>query len=94
MRPCDQKATMTKAINRYLRTRFSIAKVCGNLISGKYDWLYEITLTPGSDMLVSSFKTNAENQPWHSDRLSIPRLSDFIVRNAGYTGFMAGLSKL
>ena len=94
MRPRDQKTAMTKAVNRHLRTRFTISKVYGNLVSGKYDWLYEITLTPGSEMLLSSFKTNAEGQPWHADRLSVSRLSDFIVRNNGYSQFMAELSKL
>jgi len=94
MRPRDQKAILTKAINRHLRTCFSIDKIRGNLVSGSYNWLYEITLTPGSDMLVSSFRTNEEGQPWHSDRLSVSRLSDFIVRNNGYDGFIEAIAKL
>jgi len=94
VRPCDQKATLTKAIYRYLRTRFSVSKIQGSLTTGSHVFQYEVTLTPGSDMLVSSFKTADSSMGGHSDRLSVPRLSDFIVRNNGYEQFMSGISQL
>jgi len=87
MRPRDEKAVITKAINRFLNNSNLLKKITSEYSSGES---YSVIVTPGSDRLLL---TSFTKQGTFVNRASIPRFSDYVVRNKGYADFMSKFKK-
>jgi hypothetical protein len=77
-----QKASLTKIVNRYLKTTYQVLKLSGKMNSGNKKVVWSVIITPGTHILILSFSTEVITD--YSDRVSVSRFSDFIVRNGGY----------
>jgi hypothetical protein len=83
MRVQDQKTLLTKAINKYLRTSYTVLKLgCSFIAADKTTTEYTVILTPGSPILIAHFETSLLGK--YRDRISVSRFSDFVVRNNGF----------
>ena len=87
MRPRDQKTVITKAIRRYIVKETLVKKI--TLMVAEGDAECSVIVTPNSNMLVLSIKSKTGKV--YSDRVSIPRFSDYIVKMNAFSVFMAGL---
>lgn len=77
MRSRDQKAVVTKAIRRYTREGTLVKKIAVQE--------YTVIITPNSNMLILTVKNSSGI---YSDRVSIPRFSDYIVKLGTFSPFM------
>ena len=87
----DQKAVITKALNRYVKYSYSPLKLSGVVFDGTADVTYSVIITPESPIAIVSFMKNEE---LIHDRLSFTRLSDYIVRNEGFDSFQEQIPKV
>jgi hypothetical protein len=87
LRPRDQKAVFTKAVFRFLKTQTAPLKIEGKLAPERMStppFKCEIILTPGSVFAVVTVTKHGID---YYDRVSIQRLSDFIVTHNGFEDF-------
>ena len=89
MRPRDEKAVITKAIRRYVREKFLLKKICGDLNNGDS---YEAIVTPNSDKVF--LQITCPSGKLLNQRASVPRFSDYLVVNGGFTYFISNFKEL
>lgn len=87
----DQKAVITKALNRYIKHSLSPVKIAGSVFDGVDNVTYSVIIVPNEGMALVTFM---RNEVITHDRLSFKRLSDYIVSNDGFAEFSQQIPKV
>jgi len=88
MRLQDKKASITKAIRKYVFIGNLVLKL--NIESEKWGIKYFVTITPNSNKLILSIPYSKYGG--YLDRVSIPNFSDYVVRMDTFDLFMEKFS--
>ena len=89
----DQKAILTKALNRYVKNSMSPLKIAGVVNDGIQEVTYSAIIIPQSFIAVTSFM-RAEGKWLVTQHLSFSWLSNYIVVHGGFDTFLEQIPKV
>lgn len=91
MREQDMKAVLTKQLQKCISEKTAISKFTGAINDGTSVVEYEFVFVPQVPYGVCTFTRGTMR--WQ-ERLSVGRISDWIVRNQGYLDLLAQLRQM